>query len=79
MKTDKDYIPSGDTMRTYCIEGTPFSCSSAASLTDLREAGIEGSKAEEEATEIQVSFLRYFLRYSSSFHKHLNEHFSAFI
>ena len=63
---DEDYIPSGDTMKTYYIEGTPyetpFSCSSAASLTDLREAGFEGSKAEEEATEKQVSLFSYFVR-----------------
>ena len=43
---DEDYVPSGDTMKTYYMEGTPyetpFSCSSAASLTDLREAGFEG-------------------------------------
>ncbi len=46
---------SGDTMRTYYMEGTPyetpFNCSSAASLTDLREAGLDaaGSKTREPA------------------------------
>ena len=49
-------------MRTYYMERpyeTRFSCSSAVSLTDLRVAGFEDSKAEEEGTEKQVSFLRY--------------------
>ena len=41
---DEDYTADSDTMQTYCMEGTPyetpFSQSSAASLTDLREAGL---------------------------------------
>ena len=42
---DEDYAAAIDTMQTYCMEGTPyetpFSRSSAASLTDLREAGFD--------------------------------------
>lgn len=48
---DEDYAAACDTMQTYCMEGTPyetpFSRSSAVSLTDLREAGFESSKTEE--------------------------------
>ena len=52
---DEDYTTSGDTMKTYYIEGTPyetpFNCSSAASLTDLREAGFEESKGDASPKE----------------------------
>jgi len=45
---DEDYTADSDTMQTYCMEGTPyetpFTRSSAASLTDLREAGLLDEK-----------------------------------
>lgn len=48
---EDDYPTDNDTMQTYCMEGTPyetpFTRSSAASLTDLREAGLEGPKPDE--------------------------------
>ena len=47
---EDDYPADNDTMQTYCIEGTPYETpfvqSSAASLTDLREAGLEGPKPD---------------------------------
>ena len=50
---DEDYDAS-DTMQTYCMEGTPyetpFTRSSAASLTDLREAGLKGTKQNGDQT-----------------------------
>lgn len=58
---DEDYTADSDTMQTYCMEGTPyetpFTRSSAASLTDLREAGLqdEPSKNEEEMEAASVS------------------------
>ena len=49
---DEDYAADSDTMQTYCMEGTPyetpFTRSSAASLNDLREAGLESPKMEQE-------------------------------
>ena len=49
---DEDYAADGDTIQTYCMEGTPyetpFQRSSAASLTDLREAGLESPKVEQD-------------------------------
>lgn len=53
---DEEDYDASDTMQTYCMEGTPyetpFTRSSAASLTDLREAGKSSSnkpmKREEE-------------------------------
>lgn len=52
---EDDYAADNDTMQTYCIEGTPyetpFTRSSAASLTDLREAGLEGPKPDGAGVE----------------------------
>lgn len=51
---EEDYAADSDTMQTYCMEGTPyetpFTRSSAASLTDLREAGLESPKMEQDNT-----------------------------
>lgn len=59
---EEDYAADSDTMQTYCMEGTPyetpFTRSSAASLTDLREAGLESPKAEQDDSN-QVVFLFY--------------------
>lgn len=48
---DEDYTADSDTMQTYCMEGTPYETpfiqSSAASLTDLREAGLEDGPSKD--------------------------------
>lgn len=58
---DEDYAADSDTMQTYCMEGTPyetpFTRSSAASLTDLREAGLESPKAEQDDSCQVIHFL----------------------
>ena len=57
---DEDYAADSDTMQTYCMEGTPyetpFTRSSAASLTDLREAGLESPKAgQDDSNQVMQS------------------------
>jgi adenomatosis polyposis coli protein len=58
---DEDYAADSDTMQTYCMEGTPyetpFTRSSAASLSDLREAGLESPKMEPDDTVEKVDGL----------------------